>query len=259
MSKIGIGIVTCNRNNFFTKCVNSIKKEWYDELIVVNDGDIPIKYAVNNFKVINNEKNLGVGKTKNIVLKNLIDKGCEHLFLVEDDIIFKQNVFQKYIEASEKTNVKHFNYCLHGHDNKINGKKPNPRKIFDIKGVRVSLYFNVYGACSYYHKSVIDETGLMDEEYYNAMEHVDHTMLAINKGYHPPFRWFIDLENSNEYIEDQDENHSNSTIRKGDWMKNFYAGVKRFKNKFNIDVTNPNQKYSELNEVINYFKQINEK
>jgi hypothetical protein len=99
----------------------------------------------------------------------------------------------------------------------------------------------------------------MDEKYYNAMEHVDHTMEAINKGHHPPFRWFIDIENSNEYIQDQDENHSKSTIRKGDWLKHFHAGVKRFKDKFNIDVTSPYQKYAELDDVINYFKQKNEK
>ena len=258
MSKIGIGIITCNRNEFLANCIKSISPEWYDEIIIINDGDKPIA-AFYDCDIINNPANLGVSKTKNIALKYLIDSGCEHLFLVEDDIIFKENVFKKYIEASDKTNVKHFNYCLHGYDNKINGEKPNPRKIFDIKGIRVSLYFNVYGACSYYHKSVIDEIGFMDENYYNAMEHVDHTMEAIYKGYHPPFRWFIDLENSNEYIQDQDKNHSKSTIRKGDWLKHFHAGVKRFKDKFNIDVTSPYQKYAELDDVINYFKQKNEK
>ena len=254
MSKIGIGIITCNRNNFLKKCISSIKKEWYDELIVINDGDISIKDT--NFNIINNPENLGVGKTKNKALKYLLDNNCEHIFLVEDDVVFKDNIFLKYIEASKKTKVKHFNYCLHGHDIKINCTKPNPRKIFDIRGVRVALYFNVYGACSYYHNSVLKDIGLIDEDYYNAMEHVDHTMEAINKGYHPPFRWFIDIENSNLYMEDQDENHGQSTIRKGDWIKHFEAGIKRFKEKFNIDVTNPSQKYDDINKVIEYFKSL---
>lgn len=253
-SKIGIGIITCNRNNFLKNCFDSIKKEWYDELVIVNDGNIPIKQM--QVDVINNPENIGVGKTKNKAIQHLLDLNCEHIFLVEDDVIFKDNVFKKYIEASEKTKVKHFNYCLHGHDNKINGVKPNPRKIFDIRDIKVALYFNVYGACSYYHKSVFDDIGLMDEEYYNAMEHVDHTMLAIQKDYHPPFRWFIDIENSNEYIEDQDENHSQSTIRRGDWIKHFHDGVERFKNKFNIDVTNPGQEYDNLEKVIEYFKKL---
>lgn len=253
-SKIGIGIITCNRNSFLQRCLKSIQSEWYDELVIINDGDIPIKNI--EYNIINNKTNLGVGKTKNIALKYLMKKKCEHIFLVEDDIIFKDNVFIKYIEASKKTKVKHFNYCLHGFDNKINGCKPNPKKIFEIRGIKVALYFNVYGTCSYYHKSVLDDIGLMDEKYYNAMEHVDHTMLAIQKGYHPPFRWFIDLENSNDYIEDQDENHNKSTIRKGEWIEHFKNGVERFKNKFNIDVTNPYQEYDNLEKVIKYFKEL---
>ena len=247
MSKIGIGIITCNRNNFLKKCISSIKKEWYNELIVINDGKIPLQDT--NINIINNKTNLGVGKTKNKALKYLLDNSCEHIFLVEDDVVFKDNIFLKYIEASKKTKVNHFNYCLHGHDNKINGTKPNPRKIFDIRGVKVALYFNVYGACSYYHNSVLKDIGLIDEVYYNAMEHVDHTMEAINKGYPPPFRWFIDIENSNLYMQDQDENHGQSTIRKGDWIKHFEAGIKRFKEKFNIDVTNPSQKYDDINKL----------
>lgn len=254
MSNIGIGLITCNREDFLSKCYKSIKKEWYNELIIVNDGQIPLKMA--GINIINNGKNIGVGKTKNKALKYLLDKNCEHIFLVEDDVIFKQNVFKEYIKASEKTKVKHFNYCLHGHDNKRNGIIPNPRKIFEIRGYKVALYFNVYGACSYYHKSVLEDIGLIDEEYYNAMEHVDHTMEAIKKGHHPPFRWFIDIEKSNEYLEDQDENHNKSTIRKGDWLKHFHAGVKRFKDKWNINVTDPYQQYDQLDDVVNYFKNL---
>jgi len=38
MSKIGIGIITCNRPEFFKKCRESIKEEWYDHIVIVNDG-----------------------------------------------------------------------------------------------------------------------------------------------------------------------------------------------------------------------------
>ena len=36
---IGVGIITCNRPDFFGKCHKSIKREWYDYLVVVNDGE----------------------------------------------------------------------------------------------------------------------------------------------------------------------------------------------------------------------------
>lgn len=251
--KIGVGVITCNRPDFLRNCIKSIDKLWYDEFVIVNDGFQAIETS--KYKVINNPQNLGVGKSKNIALKQLLNAGCVHIFIVEDDIIFKKNAFEAYITASKKTKVKHFNYCLHGGDNKYNGI-PVPRKIIEIDGIRVSLYFNVYGACSYFHKSCLEDAGLIDENYVNAMEHVDHTMELIKKGYHPPFRWFIDLENSNDYIVDQDYNHNKSTIRQGNWVENFKKGVERFRQKHNIDVTNPAEIYAEFDEVKKYFKSL---
>jgi len=80
MSKIGIGIVTCNRNNFLKKCIQSIKKDWYDELVIVNDGTKPLDVEYTD--VINNPTNLGVCKSKNILLKHLLGSGCEYIFIV---------------------------------------------------------------------------------------------------------------------------------------------------------------------------------
>ena len=256
--RTGVGIITCNRPDFLNNLLKSLEGCRYDELVVVNDGDsLPDLDIPTSHTLLQNETNLGVGKSKNRAMQYLLDNDCDHLFLLEDDVFIKdKNVFKKYIDVSEAINVKHLNYCLHGQDNKINNK-PNPRIILDIKGIRVALYFNIYGALSYYHRDVIEDVGFMDEEYYNAMEHVDHTMRCIQKGYHPPFRWFVDIENSNQLLEDQDYNHNRSKIRTGDWMKSFREGVDLFKRKFDVDVTNPYQQYSTKEDVIKYFKGIN--
>ena len=74
MSKIGIGIITCNRNEFLTNCVKSISSEWYDEIIIINDGDKPIT-TFYDCDVINNEENIGVCKSKNKALKELLSRG----------------------------------------------------------------------------------------------------------------------------------------------------------------------------------------
>jgi hypothetical protein len=39
-------------------------------------------------------------------------------------------------------------------------------------------------------------------------------------------------------------------------MKNFRNGVERFKQKHNVDVTNPGQPYDGLDKVIEYFKSL---
>ena len=38
MGKIGVGIITCDRVDMFNVCFESLNDEWYDELVVVDDG-----------------------------------------------------------------------------------------------------------------------------------------------------------------------------------------------------------------------------
>jgi len=260
IGKIGLGIVTCDRPDFYTKCVESINdthKDIIDEIVVVNDSKRRVTIPALECHVINNKKNLGVGKSKNKLLKYLMDKKCEHIFLVEDDIIFNSNqVVKQYIELSQRSGVKHLNFCLHGEDNKLNGV-PQPKLIVDYGDIKMSLYHNVYGALSYYHNSVIKDIGLMDKRYFNAMEHVDHTMETIKAGYHPPFRWFADIHNSDVLLSEQDHGHSDSKIRsESDWMKNFQTAVALFYDKHNINVCDPNQETASKDDAVNFLKCI---
>lgn len=259
--KIGIGIVTCDRLKFFSNCITSIldthNNKDIRERVVVNDSKQKQSIPSHGCHVITNKKNLGVGRSKNKILKYLMDKKCEHIFLVEDDIVFNSNqVVDQYINLSINSGVRHLNFCLHGEDNKSNGVA-QPKLIVDYGDVKMSLYHNVYGALSYYHRSVIDDIGLMDKRYFNAMEHVDHTMGTINAGYHPPFRWFADVHNSDVLISEQDHGHSESKIRKSDnWMKNFQQAVAIFYEKYSINVCDPNQETAGKEEVINFLKCI---
>ena len=43
----------------------------------------------------------------------------------------------------------------------------------------------------------------MDERFYNALEHVDHTIAVIDAGMHPPFGYFADIADSQDYIGDE--------------------------------------------------------
>ena len=60
MSKVGVGIITCDRIDMYDVCQKSIKDDWYDEFVVVDDGtkehllvsqeQIPDKTAVTQAK-----------------------------------------------------------------------------------------------------------------------------------------------------------------------------------------------------------------
>jgi len=97
----------------------------------------------------------------------------------------------------------------------------------------------------------------MDEEYYNAMEHVDHTFFIAQADMTTPFRWFADIADSSKYIEELDKNHSGSEIRRDEkWIDNFRKAVARFAEKSKIDVTSPYQLIPSREETISKIKQI---
>lgn len=241
MSKIGLGIVTCNRPEFLSKCIESINFDKVDESVIVNDGKIDVKHP--SIQVIKNEKNLGVGKSKNKILKNLYDKGCDYIFLLEDDMLMlDDSVFDRYIQAHKKSGIHHFNYGpgspfnrkqkienfdLHNRHELDQHSEPNPRKIIDYgDGVKVSLFTHTVAMFSFFTREVIEKVGYIDEEFYNAWEHVDHTYRIIKAGYHPPFWYFADIHDSHKYLTEAPQAIDKSSIA-GDseqWKKNVYGG-----------------------------------
>ena len=63
---IGVGIITCNRVDMYKKCRDSIKEDWYDELVTVNDGDENVECNVGEY--IKTTGGEGVGKAKKFSL-----------------------------------------------------------------------------------------------------------------------------------------------------------------------------------------------
>jgi len=245
MEKIGICVITRNRREYLETCINSINLLKYDHIVIINDGDTAFTYE--SIPTINNKENLGVGKSKNKGMRYLLENGCDHIFVIEDDLVIKDsNVLQKYIEASKASKILHLNYALgtpfnrkqktsfdlHNRHELELESEPNPKLNIDYgNGVSISLYPHIAGMFSYYHKSVIEDIGLIDEDYFNAFEHVAHTYQAIKAGYHPPFWYFADITNSNLYIEPQKDSINNSTMSKNTekWMKNVQENAEKYK------------------------------
>lgn len=211
--KIGLGIMTYKRPDYFKKIFSYLPKNKLNELVVVNDGT-PYDFDI-DAPLIQHEINKGIGISKNDAIKHLLDKGCEYIFLMEDDIIIDDpNVFEAYINTSKETGIQHFNYSQHGLMNKFfNSDKPSPRAKIDYKNnISIELYLHCVGAFSFYTKKCLDKVGLMDEIFFNATEHLDHTYSIIKSEMHPPFWWFADIANSNKYLSDIPWTIDNSTI-----------------------------------------------
>lgn len=253
IKKVGVGMVTYNSEHRIVESAFTIPN-WIENFVIVNDGT---PYNSESYPpqahIIQHEKNMCVGAAKNTAIKYLMDLGCEHIFIIEDDILIKDDkVFSQYIKYSALSGIKHLNFALHGPANKkgstgfkdlsdrkdVDGE-PNPRMMVPYpEGIKIALYPNCVGAFSYYHRSVLEKIGLFDPAFKNAWEHVDHTYQAIKSGFHPPFWYFADIENSWDYLTDIPNSIENSTIaRTPEWNENFRKGTIWYKKKHGITPT----------------------
>jgi GT2 family glycosyltransferase len=279
-NKIGVGIITCNRKEYFYDCLKSIDLDKVDKIVVINDGkdldnDVKSFLQLKNIEYILNEKNLGVGKTKNKALKFLLEEKCEHIFILEDDCIITNNdVWKKYIEAYNITKVHHFNYGPASPWNRKQEKfsligdlskrhlakqdtEPNPKLVVEYKeGFSLSLYEHIVAMFTYFHSSILNEVGLLDEGFYNAWEHVEHTYRIIKAGKYTPFWWFADISGSENYIKEAKNEKANTSLASNEekFMKQVEEGLKHF---YSIHKTIPSMiQAKSKQEVLNTLKNI---
>ena len=276
--KIGVGIITCERPDYLNNLLYSIDKEaaGIDRIVVIDDG---IKKTVHSHPKVNFVKHtdgrVGVGKSKNMAICDLFDADCDYIFIIEDDMLIKdQTVFKQYIEASKVSGIQHFNYGpgspfnrkqkikdfdLHNRHLLSQDTDPNPKLILDYKICKIALYEHTVAMFSFFTREIIKKVGYIDEQFYNAWEHVDHTYCIIKAGYHPPFWWFADLANSHDLLTEAPGAIDNSSIanQTEQWQKNVYGGRELYLKKHGHY---PNQPpYVSKEEVINKIKQIKTK
>ena len=94
------------------------------------------------------------------------------------------------------TGIQHFNYAHHQ-------SQKNAKTLIEYpENIKIQSFHSCYAAFSYYSRICIEQAGLMDESYYNALEHLDHTLEIYHHNLHPAFYDFVDIENSFNYISD---------------------------------------------------------
>lgn len=232
--KVGIAISTCDRPEYLNKCIESLKG--VDAIICVCDdghkkvdGIVPDKIHILRTK----KPRSGVAVNKNQGFKYLLDKGCDFIFMIEDDCIIKDHsIFNMYIKACELTGIQHFNFgpgspwnrkqedpTLKGDLSRrmdaIQDGEPNPKLIIEYnQDVSICLYEHVVGMLSFFTRKGLEEVGLYDEDFYNAWEHVEHTYRFIQQELTSPFWWFADIKNSELYIEGQKDEKANTSLAK---------------------------------------------
>lgn len=201
-SRIGIAITTHNRQQVLDKALeHQVKHLPVGALVVViDDGSLSPVNTPDGVTVIRHDVSLGIVASKNRSLEALIDAGCEHLFLWDDDAWPVADGWElPYIESPEP----HLAYQFQDF---ATGQKLNDIAVL-YRDDRHIAYTGQRGVMLYYHRSAIEVVGGFDPIYQRGMyEHSDLAMRIHNAGI---TTWaFADVVGSGRLIYSLDEHQA---------------------------------------------------
>jgi len=200
--KIGVGITTYNSESYFQKLYDSIAESNIDELVVVNGGN-PYKQSYTRCNAwIQDEKNRFPSACRNSCIEYLLENGCEHIFLIEDDMIIKKpDIFQFYIKHSKMSGLKYLCFASTSAYAGPPGDR-TPKLIVNYShNLGISFFPHMCNEFTYHHRSCFEEYGVYDE---NLRDLFDVDMVyrqSISNSNVSAFWWFADPTNSDDYIE----------------------------------------------------------
>uniref|UniRef100_UPI001124F65D glycosyltransferase family 2 protein n=1 Tax=Salmonella enterica TaxID=28901 RepID=UPI001124F65D len=177
-SGIGIAITTHNRPDVLARALEQHQKHLPPGavVVIVDDGSVPAAAAPEYARLIRHEQSQGIVASKNASIEALIDAGCEHLFLWDDDAWpIADGWHIPYIESPEPHLAYQF-LDLAG-----------PRKLNDLsvlyRDEKHIAYTGQRGVMLYSHRSAIDRVGGFDPVYGCGMyEHSDLALRIHNAG-----------------------------------------------------------------------------
>lgn len=200
--RVGIAITTHQRPEVLKRAIDQHMKHLPAGalVVVVDDGSSPAAVVPAGVQLLRHDKSLGIVASKNASLSVLMDAGCEHLFLWDDDAWpIADDWHQPYIESQEPHLAYQF-LDLAGR-NKLNDLAVLYR---DERHV---AYTGQRGVMLYYHRSAIVKVGGFDFVYGRGMyEHSDLALRIHNAGL---TTWaYADVTGSEKLIHSLDEHEA---------------------------------------------------
>ena len=201
-SNIGIAISTHNRHDVLSLALDHHLKHLPAGalVVVIDDGSSKPVAVPDGVRLIRCDMSRGIVAAKNSSLEALINAGCEHLFLWDDDAWPVAGGWERpYIESPEP----HLAYQF---EDFATGQKLNDIAVLYRDNKHVA-YTGQRGVMLYYHRSAIEKVGGFDPIYQRGMyEHSDLAMRIHNAGL---TSWaFADVVGSSEFIYSLDEHQA---------------------------------------------------
>jgi len=209
--KVFIVVLNYNGGNELRQCLDSVYKLNYSnfEVIVVdnNSSDNSFEKArkrFDRFHFIKNSRNLGFSAGNNVAIKWALEKGAEHVFLLNNDAIVEKSTLTNLIEFAEKEkqvgivspiiyNKSESKIWFSG--GKINWwkmrtehwqkakPKHNKSKKTNDKNDYLQKTEYITGCAMLIKRKVFAEIGLLDEDFFLYYEDADFSLRAKRNGF----------------------------------------------------------------------------
>lgn len=206
--KSRVSIILVNYNGFkdTVECINSLRYIDYinyDIIVVDNDSEkdydlLSAKYSDSNVTVLRSESNLGFSGGNNIGISYARNQGADYILLLNNDTFVEKNFLTNMVSTAQKLNNRCVITCkiMYAYDKEriwyAGGK-------FDFKTSRTSVdginekdsgkYNEAHkvsfasGCCLLIPVNILDDLGLMDEEYFLYCEDTDYCLRILKAGY----------------------------------------------------------------------------
>jgi hypothetical protein len=196
--KIGVGITTYNSEEYYDTLYGSLPLDKIDVLVTVNGGHKYKNQYTSNW--IQHIENVYPSVCRNDCVNFLLQRGCEHIFIIEDDMILKSpDIFDKYIQASKESGLKYFSFVSTSWESGSPGSR-TPRLTVEYKNnVSISFYKNMCNEFTYHHRTCYTKTGFYDTNYRDPWD-IDMAYRESQQDYAAPFWWFADITDSDKLI-----------------------------------------------------------
>ena len=201
---LGIAVATHNRRDVFNQAIQQWLKHRPDNcvIVVVDDGSTEPVPNIPGVTVIRHDYAKGIAAAKNRCITELMDLGCQHLFLADDDCWpTADNWWRPYVESPEPHLM-------------FQWPKGRVKVIRDLDGHQA--YSFPRGVMLYAERRAIDTVGGMDTGYgAHGGEHVDWSQ-RIHDAKLTTFP-FMDVKGSHQlwYSRDKTEGNGEGSSRFG--------------------------------------------
>ena len=205
-SKVSIILVNYNGFKDTVECINSLRYIDYinyDIIVVDNDSEkdydlLSAKYSDSNVTVLSSESNLGFSGGNNIGISYARNQGADYILLLNNDTLVENDFLTYMVSTAQKLN----NRCvitskiMYAYDKEriwyAGGKfdfKTSRTSVYGINEIDSEKYNHAHhvsfasGCCLLIPINILDDIGLMDEDYFLYCEDTDYCLRILKAGY----------------------------------------------------------------------------